>query len=126
MKRTPFLRKPKRRKRRAPLVPKALAQRQEAKAEAPIRDRDHLDRVKTQRCLKCGHPPPSDPSHPKELWPSTIGAKTGDDKVQPLCRRCHDDLGAHCRPEWWNGRADEARQWAATFYAETLRLRGLP
>jgi hypothetical protein len=51
------------------------------------RDPDWLKIVRTQPCMNCGAPEPSDPHH---IWASSMSLKSSDLACIPLCRTCHE------------------------------------
>jgi hypothetical protein len=53
-----------------------------------LRDKTHLRFVALQPCLLCGRSP-SDPHHLRFAQPRTMGRKTSDEFVVPLCRAHH-------------------------------------
>ena len=60
-------------------------------ARGPLRSEDYLAFVRSQPCLLCAAPAPSDPHH---YGPRGLGQKTDDYRTVPLCRKCHDTLHA--------------------------------
>lgn len=62
-----------------------------AKPLEPIRDEEHLRRVRALPCCACGSPPPNHPHHERGEGRIIGGAmKAGDDTVVPLCPVDHD------------------------------------
>lgn len=60
-----------------------------------LRDRDHLDWIKTLPCLACGRRPPCDPAHLRfnhadPVFKGAAGLKPPDSLVVALCRACHN------------------------------------
>lgn len=60
-----------------------------------VRNRDHLDWIKTLPCLACGRRPPCDPAHlrfnhAEPVHKGAMGSRPPDDKAVPLCREDHD------------------------------------
>ncbi len=89
-------------------------------SKGPIRDPEHLTRVRGLNCMGCHAPGPSEAHHIRECYPRTMGVRVGDNKVIPLCRLCHRSI--HETGQW--ATPDIARANAAEYYAETLSLRG--
>lgn len=106
------------------LVPKALGKRLAPKDEAPIRDNKHLGRVAGERCLICGLPHPH-AHHLREAFPRTMGVRVGDNWTVPLCATHHAELHTVNNMSFWTKYAVAPVRWAAEFYAETLKLRGI-
>lgn len=74
-------------------IPRALPQHE--RKPGRLRDRDHLDWIKTLPCLACGCRPPCDPAHLRfnhadPVFKGGMGIKPGDDLVVPLDRPCHE------------------------------------
>ncbi len=92
-------------------------------SKGPIRDPEHLARVRTLRCWICYSPSiPTEAHHIRECYPRTMGVRVGDDKVLPLCDVCHRMVHRNSRTFWTQ--PDVTRGTAARMYVETLSLRG--
>lgn len=60
-----------------------------------LRNRGHLDWIKTLCCLTCGCRGPCDPAHLRfnhaaPMHKGAKGLRPPDNLAVPLCRRCHD------------------------------------
>ncbi len=91
--------------------------------KGPIRDADHLARVRTLPCAVCQWPPPNQAHHIRECFPRTMGVRVGDDKVLPMCEGHHRIVHSISKLFWFSMRM-KAAPIAAALYAETLSLRG--
>lgn len=81
--------------RRLSRIPKMMPPRGERKP-GRLRDRAHLDWLKTLCCLGCGRRGPCDPAHLRfnEAHPvhkGAAGLQPPDDLAVPLCRVCHNE-----------------------------------
>jgi len=79
--------------RRGARIPRTLPTHE--RKPGRLRDRDHLDWIKTLACLSCGCYPPCDPAHLRfnhadPVFKGAMGARPGDDLCVPLCRACHN------------------------------------
>jgi hypothetical protein len=80
--------------RRTARIQKAMPKQIERKP-GRLRDRAHLDWIKTLPCLACGCRPPCDPAHLRfneghPIHKGAMGSRPPDDLAVPLCRADHD------------------------------------
>jgi hypothetical protein len=67
-----------------------------------LRDKDHLQFVRSQPCLVCGRQP-CDPHHLRFAQPRALGLKVSDELTVPLCRDHHRQLHqAGNELAWWH------------------------
>ncbi len=92
-------------------------------SKGPLRDPEHLARVRRHACVTCRLRVEIEAHHIRECFPRTMGKRIGDNWVVPLCRWCHIDVHGMSRTFWHNAQV-AAIPLAATLYAETLSLRG--
>lgn len=64
-----------------------------------IRDRAHLDFIKTLFCCVCGASP-CDPAHIRIGTICGVGLKPNDSECVPLCRPCHEESHKGERTFW--------------------------
>ena len=69
--------------------------------ENRIRSKAYLAHIRTQPCLACGAPGPSDAAH-ISMGRNSLSMKAGDDLTMPLCRRCHQEHDYFPRVFWVN------------------------
>ncbi len=103
--------------------PKRDSGTRSAVTKGPLRDPEHLARVRTLKCCECHTPPPTQAHHIRECFPRTMGVRVGDDRVIPLCQACHAELHANSRT-FWDDRHRAVRDHAQVLYRTTLSLRG--
>lgn len=89
-------------------------------SKKPLRDAEHLARVRTLYCHICGGTP-CHAHHIRECLPRTMGVRVGDDMVIPLCPPCHTHLHDNGGTVW--DYPESIVKKAAALYAETLKLR---
>ena len=66
-----------------------------------LRNKEHLQFLKTQPCLVCGRQP-SDPHHLRFAQPRALGRKVSDEFTVPLCRSHHREAHRTDREMvWW-------------------------
>lgn len=106
-------------KRAMPLVAKATGKMLTKKG--PLRDPEHLVRVRSLACIICGWDA-TEAHHIRECFPRSMGVRIGDDKTLPMCRKHHNELHRSSRT-FWEGRAHVPVDFAAALYAETLARR---
>jgi hypothetical protein len=70
-----------------------------------IRDRAHLNFIKTLPCCMCGAPQ-SDPAHIRLGTDGGTGLKPSDNYVLPLCRPCHQEEHRGSRTFWAKAKRD--------------------
>ncbi len=92
-------------------------------SKKPLRDPEHLARVRTKRCWSCFAAQGTEAHHIRECYPRTMGRRIGDDKTIPLCSPCHIALHRRSRT-FWQGSKDSVVSYAAALYVESLSLRG--
>ena len=54
-----------------------------------LRDKKYLDNIRTLPCCVCGNPPRSEAAHVRKGSNAGIGQKPHDNRVLPLCTKCH-------------------------------------
>lgn len=116
MKRSPFIRKPPKKKR--PLGAKPDTR---SKVKKIWKSREHLDRVKMAGCLLHGKgygwcEGPMDPHHCRKLRPGGLTARH-DSLAIPLCRKHHRMMDGDERKLWRTLGIDPAR-WISEFSPE--------
>ena len=117
-------RSPLRRSRRKPPKPKPEGKRlgKSKVTKGPLRDPEHLARVREQPCEMCSfNGSLSEAHHIRECFPRTMGKRIGDDKTIPLCATCHRMLHRNSRDFW--GLPERAVTRAAMLYDATLKAR---
>ena len=67
----------------------------------PVRDRRHLDFVRSLPCLTCGRKTRGDAAHLSVGNNKGIAFKAGDDKTIPHCRRCHRESHDKGELSYW-------------------------
>jgi hypothetical protein len=69
----------------------------------PDRDEDYLQFIRSEPCVRCNHPSPSDPHHHPLAGHSGKGTKTSDYRTLPLCRSraCHPDMHQYGKTTFW-------------------------
>lgn len=82
-----------------------------------IRNRKHLDWLKTLPCTACGRGP-CDPAHIRIGGNGGTSLKPGDDNAVPLCRDCHTKQHGGER-SFWRDKLDRARDLANGLYVIT-------
>lgn len=80
-----------------------------------IRDRKHLDWLKTLPCIKC-NALPCDPAHiPKEMQ-GTLADKVDDNQAVPLCRPDHDRQHRIGHLRFWLGEREKVLTLASALH----------
>ena len=117
MKRSPMPRKPKARK-----VDPSKPDTRSRVDKGPLRDPEHLARVRTLPCLVCGAGGVQ--AHHLRLGLRTMGVRKPDSACVPLCFYHHGRLHAIQEEAFWLPYSDiDPTGYAARIYAETLALR---
>src|SRR3954471_22486999 len=84
-----------------------------------LRDRNHLDFLKTLPCLACGRSP-SDAHHLKFAQARALARKVSDEFTVPLCRTHHRELHRHGDERiWWRQLNVDALRTASALWAQT-------
>lgn len=89
-------------------------------SKGPVRDKKHLDRVRSQVCIVCralniAMRPPSQAHHIREMYPRTLGKRIGDDKTVPLCAFHHAAVHSMSGQEYWKSVGLDPIKWCEEF-----------
>ena len=84
---------------------------------ARIRDRKHLDWIRTLPCCRTGTPPPSDPAHISKFNGKGMGCKVSDSNAVPLAHEQHRRQHSIGEISFWQDDLERARHLAWDLYA---------
>lgn len=84
----------------------------------PIRDKKHLEFIRSLPCVTCGASPKSDPSHISIGNGKAMGRKVADNFTVPQCRVCHSKVHQSGEITFWDrfGGAEDASKLANVLY----------
>lgn len=89
--------------------------------KGPLRDPDHLARIRQMPCVVCGASGVH--AHHSRVGLRTMGVRKSDETCLPLCPKHHDKLHSMNEGDFWIVCNISPLEVAAALYAETLRLR---
>lgn len=81
-----------------------------------IRDRKHLDWIRSLPCCVTGYPPPSDPAHISAGNGKGMALKVGDNNAVPLSWTEHRRQHVSGELSYWGADLDRAKQLARDLY----------
>ena len=81
-----------------------------------IRDRKHLDWIRSLPCCVTGGPPPSDPAHISAGNGKGVACKVGDDNCVPLSWTEHRLQHSKGERSYWGQDLDRAKQLGKDLY----------
>lgn len=100
-------------RRGAPMVAKALGK--SAVSKKPLRDAEHLARVRLEPCLVCGASGVE--AHHLRIGLRTMGVRKSDHTAVPLCPPHHRQLHSGREEKFWETVAVEPLKWCVQFRA---------
>lgn len=127
LKRCRLVAKPKRRlsrAQRAARVDKEKGLGRMLVEKGPVRDIDHLSRVRTAMCLVCASAPPNE-AHHLRIGLRTMGVRQPDSRCVPLCPKHHLRLHKMNEEEFWADIGIDPLPIAAALYRQSLALRSV-
>ncbi len=108
-------------KRRTPNPLKAGQTGKSAVTKGPLRDPDHLARIRTLPCIVSGTLGVD--AHHVRIGLRTMGVRKSDARAVPLSRIKHNELHSMKEDAFWEMHGIRPLEIAFKLYAETLRLR---